>query len=65
MAGHISDDDLERYAMGTVKDEGELARLEEHLLVCGQCIERAEKNEECIESIRAALECRLTRAKGA
>ena len=41
MAGHISEDDLERYAMGKVKDEGELAALEEHLLVCGWCIGRA------------------------
>ena len=53
--GHISDDDLERYAMGAVKDEGELAALEEHLLVCGQCIERAEKTEGYIETMRAAL----------
>ena len=63
--GHISDHDLERYLLNMVTQEEELAPLEEHLLVCGQCIERAEKNEECIESIRAALECRLTRAKGA
>ena len=33
MAGHISDDDLERYAMSTVKDEAEIASLEEHLQV--------------------------------
>ena len=65
MAGHISDDDLERYAMGTVKDEGELARLEEHLLVCGQCVDRAEKNEAYVKTIRAALECRLVRRQGA
>jgi hypothetical protein len=45
VAGHISDDDLERYAMGTVKDEAELAALEEHLLVCGPCIDRAENTD--------------------
>jgi hypothetical protein len=65
MTEHISDDDLERYAMGAVTDEGELAALEEHLLVCGPCIERAEKNEVYVKTIRAALEGRLARGKGA
>ena len=54
-AGHICDDDLERYALGTVKDEAELATLEEHFPVCGQCIERAEKKEGYVETMRAAL----------
>ena len=54
-AGHISDDDLERYAMGGVKDEWELAALEEHLLVCGWCIDRAEKTEGYVEAMRRAL----------
>ena len=30
---HISDCDLERYHLGMVKDEAELAPLEEHLLL--------------------------------
>jgi len=64
-AAHISDDDLERYAMGAVKDKGELAALEGHLLVCGQCIEGAERNEAYLKTIRAALERRLARGKGA
>jgi hypothetical protein len=55
MAGHISDDALERYAMGAVKDEGELAALEEHLLVCGWCIDRAHNIEGYVEAMRAAL----------
>jgi hypothetical protein len=63
--GHISDYDLERYAMGAVKDEAELAPLEEHLLVCGQCIDRAEKNEAYVKTIRAALARRLARVKSA
>ena len=54
-SGHVSDDDLERYAMGAVKDEGELAALEGHLLVCGWCIERAEKTDGYIEAMRTAL----------
>jgi hypothetical protein len=65
MAEHISVDDLERYLLGKVTQEEELALLEEHLPVCGQCIERAEKNKEYVKTIRAALECRLARGKGA
>jgi hypothetical protein len=41
--------------MGIIKDEGELAVLEEHLLVCGWCIEWAEKNQGYVEAMRAAL----------
>ncbi len=59
--GHISDDDLECYAMGTVADEAKLAALEGHLLVCGWCIERAEYTEGYVEAMRAAL--RRLRAK--
>ncbi len=63
---HLSDDDLERYAMGAVKDEGELAALEEHLLVCGWCIERAEQSDRYIETMRAALRrLQAKRKKGA
>jgi hypothetical protein len=46
---HISDEDLERYHLGMVTDESELAPLEEHLLACSSCAERAE------EAIRAAI----------
>jgi hypothetical protein len=38
---HISDHDLERYHLGMVRDEAELAPLEEHLLSCPICVERA------------------------
>ena len=62
MAGHISDDDLERFTLGTITDEAELAPLEEHLLVCGECIRRAEENEGFAEAVRAAL--KLTTGAG-
>src|SRR5580704_11143993 len=39
---HIDDHDLERYHLGMIQDEGELAPLEEHLLACPECAERAE-----------------------
>ena len=66
MAGHISDDDLEGYATGAVKDEAELAALETHLLVCGWCIDRAEHTEGYVKAMRAALtRLRAKRKRGA
>jgi hypothetical protein len=64
-ASHISEDDLERYAMGTVKDEAELTPIEEHLLVCGECLEQAEKSEEFLKAMRAALRRLQARRNGA
>ena len=52
---HISEYDLERYCLGMVKDESELAPLEEHLLVCPVCIERAESTKKYVDILRAAL----------
>ena len=34
---HVSDDDLERYYLGMVTAEKELALLEEHILACPSC----------------------------
>ena len=34
---HISDHDLERYHLGMVTDEEELAAIEEHYLGCPEC----------------------------
>jgi hypothetical protein len=52
---HISDHDLERYHLGMVVDEAELARLEEHLLGCPRCVKRAERAAEYVDTIRAAI----------
>jgi anti-sigma factor RsiW len=52
---HISDHDLERYHLGMVIDEAELAPLEEHLLACPACAERAEENAAFVDTIRAAM----------
>ena len=51
--------------MGAVKDEGELAALEEHLLVCGWCIDRAENTEGYLEAMRTALRRLRAKRKGA
>jgi hypothetical protein len=52
---HISPDDLERLLLGTVMDEDDLAPLEEHLLVCGECIDKAERMRRDMGIMRAAL----------
>ena len=40
---HLDDDDLEKYHLGMIEDEAELAPFEEHLIACGECASRAEK----------------------
>jgi hypothetical protein len=52
---HISDHDLERYYLGMVTDEVELAALEEHYLGCPACAKRAEESTQYVDAIRAAL----------
>ena len=55
MAEHISDDNLERYALGEVEEEEEPATLEEHLLWCQGCLERVQETENYVNTIRVAL----------
>ena len=52
---HLSDHDLERYHLGMVKEESELAPFEEHLLGCAACAKRAEESAQYVDTIRAAL----------
>ena len=52
---HISDEVLETYCLGMVNDESELALLEEHLLACPSCVERAEEAQNYVDAIRAAI----------
>ena len=52
---HLSDHDLERYHLGMVVDEAELAPLEEHLLACPDCAERAEESARYVDTMRAAI----------
>ena len=51
---HISDHDLERYYLGMVTDEAELAILEEHILACASCAERADEAQDYVDAMRAA-----------
>ncbi len=52
IGSHISTDDLERYHLGHVQ-EPELARIEEHLLWCQDCLDRMEATARLIGLIRA------------
>lgn len=52
---HISDDDLELYAMDRLT-EAEAAPVEEHLLVCEGCRERLAEWDEYVRAMRAAME---------
>jgi hypothetical protein len=38
-----------------VTDEGELAPLEEHLLLCHSCVVRAEESAQYVDDLRAAI----------
>jgi hypothetical protein len=54
---HITDHDLERYYLGMVMGKTELASLEEHILACGSCAERANETQDYVDAMRvAALE---------
>lgn len=51
---HISQEDLELYCLGRATN-AQLAPIEEHLLVCPQCVERAQAMLRYIDTLRAAL----------
>jgi len=52
---HVSDENLERYYLGMVTDESELGALEEHLLACSWCVQRAETAQDYVDAMRAAI----------
>lgn len=52
---HLSNHDLERFHLGMLEGEGELASLEEHLLWCHSCVERAEESAQYVDDLRAAI----------
>jgi len=53
--GHISEHDLERFVLGMVKDESELESLEEHLLVCAECIDRTDETFHYVGTMKRGL----------
>jgi hypothetical protein len=52
---HISNHDLERYHLGMVVDEADLAVLEEHLLWCEYCVDRTTETADYVDRLRAAI----------
>jgi hypothetical protein len=52
---HISDHDPERFHLGMVKEDAELAAIEEHLLACPKCVECAEESADYVHAIRAGI----------
>jgi hypothetical protein len=52
---HLSHTDLERYYLGMIPDGPELSALEEHLLMCGECVDRAEEVQDYVDAIQAGI----------
>jgi anti-sigma factor RsiW len=52
--GHPSDEAIELYALGRLPEEL-FAPVEEHLLVCDQCQDTLRREDEFVQSLRAAL----------
>ncbi len=50
---HLSDDRLEAYSMETLPED-QVAALEEHLLVCGDCQNRLRATDEHVAAMRSA-----------
>ena len=54
MSAHIDEDTLERYAMSQLP-VGELAPVEEHLLVCPHCQDRLAEIDRLLADLNSAL----------
>jgi hypothetical protein len=54
-SSHPMDLELECYCLGIPMDESRLEALEEHLLACPSCVERAKAAEGYVEVMRAGL----------
>jgi len=61
---HPDDDSLERYLRGAMDDK-ELPGIEEHLLICHACVEKAERLQRYLETMRQATGTRKSSASAA
>ncbi len=52
---HICDDDFERYYLGMVTQEDEVAPFEEHLLWCRACVDRADEVQNYVDFVRREI----------
>ena len=55
-AMHPDEEQLDDYALGRIADDGQLAALEEHLLICEQCRAEVEITD-AIRRIGSAYAC--------
>ena len=51
---HLTDTDLERHYLGMIADRSEFEAVEEHLLVCRDCVDRAEGTAKYVDLMRKA-----------
>jgi anti-sigma factor RsiW len=54
---HVSEDDLENYAMRTLPAT-EVESLEEHFLICSECRDRLQATDAYVVAMRSAAEFR-------
>ena len=52
---HLSEYDLERYHLGMIENEAEVAWVEEHYLACPRCARAAERAADYVDAMRAAM----------
>jgi hypothetical protein len=52
--GHLSDHDLERCHLGMVNG-AELEALEDHIIGCDECADKAAESAAYVDAIRAAI----------
>ena len=55
-AGHVTDNDIESWAMQEYAPNAATAALEEHLLTCSSCMERAQSMREYVWGLQGALQ---------
>jgi hypothetical protein len=53
VVSHVNEDDLEQYAMHTLRASA-CATLEEHLLICSECRERMDAEMEFLAAMKSA-----------
>ena len=61
---HLDEDSLEKYLLGSL-DQHDAKQIEEHLLVCQMCREKASALKDYIQAMRKALGTGPPKAKAA
>jgi hypothetical protein len=56
LGSHLADEGLERYHLGKITDLPEEEALEQHLLICPACVDRANECASYIDAMREAAQ---------